>query len=81
MEFYDNHKVVPESLTREEAQEFDYWLQDEYGRHGRCIEDAYGQMTKRPLVKLILVGAIKRHLEELDGIIKTRKILEELFEL
>lgn len=81
MEFYDNHKVKPESLTREESKHLDYWLQDEDGRHVRCIEGLLDQITKRSPISLILNGAIKRHQEELEGIIKTRKILKELFGL
>ena len=81
MEFYENHKVKPESLTREERSEFDFWLQDEIVRHCRCIEDALDQMTKRPLIIPILEGAIKRHGEDLYGIIETRRILKELFGL
>ena len=81
MKFDSEHKVLPESLTREEAEEFDFWLSDEYWRHDRCVMEACDQVTKRPLIALILQGAIKRHQEELDGIERTRKILKELFGL
>ncbi len=81
MEFDSNHKVKPESLTKDEAQEFDYWLQDEEGRHIRCIEGLWDEVTKRSLITPILHGATQRHMEEVDGIAETRRILEELFGL
>ncbi len=81
MEFYENLKVKPESLTWDEAQEFDYWLRDEYRRHIRCIVVSYDQKDKSPLIKPILEGAIKRHRKELESTVETRRILKELFGL
>ncbi len=81
MEFWNNHKVIPESLTEEEKEEFDFWLSDEYWRHDRCVMELCDQVISRPLIADILKGAIKRHQEELEGIIETRKILKELFGL
>jgi len=63
------------------AEEFDLWLSDEYWRHDRCVMEACDQITKRPLIAEILNNSITRHQEELEGIIKTRERLKELFGL
>ena len=68
MEFDDDHKVIPETLTRDEAREFIYWLLDEIMRHGDCIAQAESQKAARPAIYLILESACIRHREDIKGI-------------
>ena len=81
MQFWNNHKVIPKSLTRDEAEDFDSWLSDEYWRHDLCVMELCDQVTSRPLIADILKGAIKRHQKEIESTVSTRRILKELFGL
>jgi len=68
MEFDDTHKVRVESLTREEALQFTYWLQDELTRHETCILEAQNQKAMRPVIWLILESAEIRHRGDISEI-------------
>ena len=81
MEFDSHHKVKIETLTLEEAKEFDGWLSDEYWRHERCVMEACDQKLVRPIIIPILESAVIRHTEDLFQIYKLRIKLREVFEL
>ena len=81
MQFDKSHKVKIESLTLEEAKEFDDWLSEEYWRHDRCVMEACDQKLVRRVISPILESAVIRHTEDLFQIYKLRIKLRELFEL
>ena len=81
MRFDKNNKVIPGTLTLEEAREFDAWLGEEIWRHERCVMEACDQKLTRLIIAPILESASVRHQEAIEGIIKLRIKLRELFEL
>ena len=81
MEFDKHHKVIPESLTSEEAVRFDEWLLSEVWRHWECVHDAHRDMVQFPKIAEIYQSAVIRHKGDIKGISELRIKLRELFEL
>ena len=80
MKFDKNNKVIPESLTLEEAREFDRFLVIEIARHGICITDAWKRAANSCIAE-IWESAQIRHTEDIRNIHQLRIKLRELFEL
>lgn len=79
MQFNSHHKVIPESLTLEEAKEFDQFLLKELKRHDQCRVDAWIQQAG--VIAEIWKSAEIRHTEDIQNIHQLRVKLRELFEL
>ena len=81
MLFDEQHKVIPETLTQRQAEEFDKWLLREIKRHRMCVDQSSYNILHVPQIEAIFQSAITRHTEDIEGIHKTRIKLRELFEL
>ena len=81
MKFDRHNKVMPESLTQQQAKKFDKWLLKELRRHKDCINDALWRTPDELEIEEILESAVIRHREAMKGIYQTRIKLRELFEL
>lgn len=80
MEFDKSHKVKPESLTLEEAREFDKFLLKEIKRHDACRIDAWVRQGNSCIAEVWKSAEI-RHTEDIQAIHQLRIKLRELFEL
>ena len=81
MQFDDNHKVIIETLKRNEAPEVVRWFREEIQRHRACETMAENQKILRPLIHLILESACIRHREDIKAIKERIKRVKERFEL
>ena len=81
MRFNEEHKVIINTLTKEEAQEFIYFLQDEIKRHTKCIEEAGFKWHMRPIIGKIYESAGTRHLEDIKCSVAEMERVKEMFGL
>ena len=81
MDFDGEHKVKIETLSREEARDFIYWLLDETRRHETCVVEAENQRLMSPRIYQILDSAIIRHKEDLVGIDGKIREVKEMYGL
>ena len=75
------HKVVIETLTKEEARVFVDFLSDEVKRHKKCIEEADFMWCMRPVISEIYESATIRHEGSISNILKKIEEVKELFGL
>ena len=81
MLFDEEHKVVVSTLTREEAPQFIYFLQDEVKRHKKAKEEADFMWCMRPIISKIYESAAIRHKEDIEAIDLEIKKVKEMFGL
>ena len=81
MKFTKNHKVIIETLTREQAHAFCDFLGDEVKRHKKCIEEADFMWGMRPVISKIYESAATRHEGSICNILKKMEEVKEEFGL
>lgn len=78
MKFDTHHKVILETLTKEESRDFWDWLWEELWRHQDCIASAERGKALRPRIVPIYESAITRHKENTRNICRLIKTVKEM---
>jgi len=81
MKFDKVHKVIIETLTKEEARAFIDFLSDEVKRHKKCIREADFMWCMRPVISEIYESAATRHEGSICNILKKMEEVKEKFGL
>ncbi len=81
MKFDKEHKVIIETLTKEQAPHVVSFFEDEIVRHKKAIEVADFMWSMSQIIGEIYDSAHIRHQEEIDKAVLTIERVEEMFEL
>ena len=81
MKFDTHHKVILDTLNKDEARDFLDFLWDELWRHQDCIVSAERGKALRPRIAPVYASAITRHKENVKDITRLIKRVKEQFEI